>query len=636
MNLLKNTAELPYFLRNPREAMELYKNPSCYVVLDYETTNTDFGSAVHPDNQIVLACWDVVTPEGVVTKHKFGDEYNQEELFNDVMEADFIVSHNAKFELQWLRRMGVDLHDVFVYDTYLAEWVIQSNRRLTNLLNLEDTAKRYGLGTKRSIVSYLIDKGICPSEIPQEWLLDYCYQDVLLAREVYKKQIDVLVNENLLHLAFTRNLCCPVLADMEFNPQHLDKQNVTELYEQKVNEFQKLENELGTFTGGINLNSPKQKIEFFYETMGFDPPKDKKGNIITTGKSQQPSTKADVLAMLKPKNKRQELFLSLQAARGKLNALLTKNLSFFKACVEELDGKFYGIFNQGFTDTGRLSGSGRKVKLKAFKEEKGPQLQNLPRDFKYLFTSHNPDEEVWSFDAASLEFRVAADLGNDDLAREEIESGFDVHSYTAKVLTEAGESTTRQDAKKSTFAPLYGGGGQTTAQKAYAKAFKEKYSGIATTQQGWTMQVAATGALRTPYGMKFYWPGTKISRSGYVDNTTQIYNYPVQGFATGEIIPIALVHFWHRTREAQVELFNTVHDSIVARVNRSVDAEWLKSIVVQSMTHDVFSWLNEVYGYAFKTSLGVGLKIGKSWDVSDIEMIWDVTPSGTTTYREKN
>lgn len=453
---------LPWFVADPLKALEVYRNPENVVFLDFETTNLDFGSAVNPDNQIVLACWDVVAPEGVVTKHKFGDEYNQEELFNDVMEADFIVSHNAKFELQWLRRMGVDLHDVFVFDTYLAEWVIQSNRRLQNLLNLEDTARRYGLGTKRSMVSYLIDKGICPSEIPQEWLLDYCYQDVLLAREVYKKQIDVLVKEDLLHLAFTRNLCCPVLADMEFSPQHLDKEEVLRLYEQKVNEFQKLENELGTFTGGINLNSPKQKIEFFYETMGFDPPKDKRGNIITTGKSQQPSTKADVLAMLKPKNKRQELFLSLQAVRGKLNALLTKNLSFFKACVEELDGKFYGIFNQGFTDTGRLSGSGRKVRLKAFKEEKGPQTQNLPRELKYLFTTHADDEDVWSMDGAQLEFRVAADLGNDAVAIEEIENGVDIHTFTGQVLTANGEpgfkdmdvKERRQASKPQTFQPL--------------------------------------------------------------------------------------------------------------------------------------------------------------------------------------
>lgn len=78
-----------------------------------------------------------------------------------------------------------------------------------------------------------------------------------------------------------------------------------------------------------------------------------------------------------------------------------------------------------------------------------------------------------------------------------------------------------------------------------------------------------------------------------------------------------------------------MHDSIVARVNRSVDAEGLKRIVVQSMTHDVFSWLNEVYNYQLKAPLGVGLKIGKSWDMSDKEEVWDVWNDGREQYKVK-
>ena len=131
------------------------------------------------------------------------------------------------------------------------------------------------------------------------------------------------------------------------------------------------------------------------------------------------------------------------------------------------------------------------------------------------------------FDAAQLVFRVAADEGKDEVAKQEIITGYDVHSYTAKVLTDAGEPTSRQEAKASTFAPLFGGGGKSDAQRAYAKAFKEKYKGIAETQKGWTYEVLADGCLRTPYGMIFHWPGTKMSVTGYIDNTTSIYNYPI-------------------------------------------------------------------------------------------------------------
>lgn len=625
----------PWFMQDPLSAIETYKKADNYVVLDVETTNKDFGSAVDPENELLLACWDVVKDGTITRKSKWGNEYEMAELEEDIMAADFLVTWNAKFELQWLRRCGLDLHNILNFDGYLNEWVIQSNRFRANPLGLNATAQRYGMGQKLDRVSYLIGKGFCPSEIPAEWLEEYCFKDVELTRLVVEKQLEILEEKELLHLALTRNLLVPVLADMEFSPQHLDREEVSKLYEQKVNEFIELENRLGTFTDGINLNSPKQKIEFFYETMGFAPPKDRRGNPITT-KTGSLSTDADTLALLKPKNNKQREFLELYERRNKLNTELTKNLSFFKAAVEELDGKFYGIFNQGFTDTGRLSSSGRKVHTEMLGREAGPQLQNLPRHYKYLFATHDEDTEVWSWDAAQLEFRVAANIGQDAVAKEEIVTGFDVHSYTAKVLTEAGEPTDRQHAKASTFAPLYGGGGRSPAQMEYAKAFKLKYAGISSTQEGWTHRVLRDKELVLPWGARFYWPNISMGRSGYISNTTQIYNYPVQALATAEIIPLALVFFWHYTKGQKVELFNTVHDSIVARVHKDVDKEWLKRVVVQSMTHDVFSWLDYVYEYPMEVPLGVGLKIGPAWDVSDTELEWSVSPSGEEVYKEKS
>ena len=53
----------------------------------------------------------------------------------------------------------------------------------------------------------------------------------------------------------------------------------------------------------------------------------------------------------------------------------------------------------------------------------------------------------------------------------------DVHSYTAKVITDAGQPTDRQTAKAHTFAPLYGatGFGRTAAEAEYYTHFTEKY-----------------------------------------------------------------------------------------------------------------------------------------------------------------
>ena len=134
--------------------------------------------------------------------------------------------------------------------------------------------------------------------------------------------------------------------------------------------------------------------------------------------------------------------------------------------------------------------------------------------------------------------------------------------------------------------------------------------------------------------MIFHWPGTKMGRSGYIDNTTSIYNYPIQGYATAEIIPIALVHFWHRSRYLRIVCWNTIHDSIASRVHRDDLAEY-KEISKLAFTHDVYNYLSKVYGLRFSTPLAVGVKVGEHWGEAELEEIWEVSPDGKETYKCK-
>jgi DNA polymerase I-like protein with 3'-5' exonuclease and polymerase domains len=125
-----------------------------------------------------------------------------------------------------------------------------------------------------------------------------------------------------------------------------------------------------------------------------------------------------------------------------------------------------------------------------------------------------------------------------------------------------------------------------------------------------------------------------MRRGGYITNTTQIYNYPVQGFATGEIIPIALVHFWHRAAPYRIRIFTTIHDSIGAIVHKD-DVEVCKQLLKESLTADVYRYLREIYEYEFVTPLGVGVKASRNWGTASTESIWNVFPDGTFTFKEK-
>lgn len=641
-SIIENNKTLPWFLTG--DALAVYKNPKRYLAVDFETNNFDKGSALNPNNHIVLACWDIVDEYGNVTrKHKWADEYGLAELEQDIAGVDFIIAHNAKFELQWLKRCGLELRDILVFDTMLAEWVIAGNRSAADGwgLSLDDTAQRYGLGQKLSLAARLIHAGVDPSDIPRQWLEPYCYTDVDLCRRIYQKQMEILLRDGLLHLVLTRNLCCAALADIEFEGAELDKKRVQHEYDTSLELFRKADADLHELTGGINLSSPKQVGEYLYNVLKFKVPLDHKKNPIVTGKGV-PKTDNATLSLLKADTPEQERFLALYRIRNRLDSLLTKNLEFFRLVCEQKNSVFYGVLNQGFTGTHRLSSSGRPVLFEGTKKPKGVQFQNLPREYKKLFTALDPDYVVGEADGAQLEFRVAADMGHDDVARKAIENGEDVHTDTATVFVNWNANNPnnphkdfigltvkqgRQPAKPQTFKPMYGGNGVHPAEKEYCKFFKQKYAGIAGTQHEWCLEVLDRGYQINPYGMRFYWPGTRMSRSGYIDNTTSISNYSVQGFATAEIIPIALVYFWHRTRNLDITIWNTIHDSIACRIRRGLEGIF-EIISKQCLTYDVYAWLFRIYKYEFSIPLGVGIKISEHWGEADVETVIDVWPDG--------
>lgn len=626
--------------------------PSKFVVLDFETNAKEFGSPLNRDNHIVLACWDVVHSDGSFeSKHVWGDEYSMVELERDIAEADFLVAHNCKFELQWLKRCGLELRDILVFDTYLAEWVIAGNRgnQAGWELNLDATAARYGLPAKLAIAKHMIDMGVDPEDIPREYLLPYCYRDVELSRLLFWKQIHVLNTSGLLHLALSRNLACAALSDLEFSGGELDRAAVMQEYAATIEEFRKLDAELTQFTGGINLSSPVQLSKYLFEDLRFPIPVDHRRQPLTT-KSGRPKTDVKTLEKLKADSPKQVEFLKLYKRRNKLDSLLSKNLEFFRLVCEQRGGKFYGNINQGFTQTHRLASTGRPIVFDGQKKGKGIQFQNMPRGYKKLFAAHDPDYVDAEADGAQLEFRVGSEMGNDEAGRLMICNGEDVHMDTALVFVEWNKThpkqqhpdfiglegkAARQPAKPFTFMPMYGGNGKHPAENEYAQFFRAKYHGIAGTQKNWCYEVLDSGKLRTPYGLIMYWPGTRMSpRTGYIDNTTNISNYPIQGFATAEIIPIALVYFWHRARDYRITIWNTIHDSIASRVHKD-DVEIYKQISKQAFTYDVYTFLRDVYNYEFTLPLGVGIKIGDHWGEAPFEENWDVMPDGTEHYKRK-
>tara|TARA_R100001591_G_scaffold91897_1_gene97755 strand:- start:9 stop:695 length:687 start_codon:yes stop_codon:yes gene_type:complete len=224
-------------------------------------------------------------------------------------------------------------------------------------------------------------------------------------------------------------------------------------------------------------------------------------------------------------------------------------------------------------------------------------------------------------DFAQLEFRVAAFLSQDKTAIDEVTTGFDVHSYTAKVISDAGQPISRQDAKAHTFAPLYGasGFGRTEAEAAYYKQFTKKYSGIGKWHEALAKEALYTGRIRTPSGREFAFPDVQRRRFGGVTYFTQIKNYPVQSFATADIVPISLIYIDKLLGVNQMHscIVNTVHDSIVIDVHPD---EKEKALKVINATNDMLvSLVNKKWNIDFNVPLLLEAKIGDNWlDTKDV------------------
>jgi DNA polymerase I-like protein with 3'-5' exonuclease and polymerase domains len=576
-----------------------------YVVLDFETTVHSKGSALDTRNSICLAVWELgpdhphQRPDPYV---RWANEFGLGELVDAINQADFVVAHNAKFELQWLERCGLDLSEVLIWDTMIAEYVRGGNRWTWSQLSLENCAKRnFGEG-KVSVISAMYKAGLCSREIPASWLERYCKQDVTLTHRLMLEQRSVLRERGLLPVLYTRCILTPVLADIEKNGMILDEEMVLNAKAEAEWKFGELQKKLDSLTGGINLNSTKQLREYLYQTLKFKELKVKRGGQWIPDRTGSGQEKADAATLdkLKANTAEQRKFLALYREYKSCWNELTKYLRKFSDCVGDAQGLLKAQFNQTNTQTHRLSSSGRDYST---------QFQNFPRAYKPIFRARREGWLVGECDGAQLEFRVAVHLGRDSVGLQDIVDGTDIHSVTADVI-----GVSRQDAKAHTFKPLYGGQSGTDDEKRYYQFFREKYTGIAEAQQNWIDEVLETGALTTEWGLRYYWPNTTMDRSGYVKNTTSICNYPVQAFATAEIIPIALTSFWHRIKDAGLDMFivNTVHDSIIVELPEE-EEEKFHELARQCLIYDVYPYLEKVYGVKLTVPLGCGVMTGTHW-----------------------
>lgn len=298
--------------------------------------------------------------------------------------------------------------------------------------------------------------------------------------------------------------------------------------------------------------------------------------------------------------------LEFMVKLARLSAVTSYLDTFVKGIQKRLIGEMvHPKFNQCVTKTGRLSSS-------------KPNFQNMPRGgtfpVKRAIISRFEGGQILDVDFAQLEFRVAGWLAEDGQILQDVIDKIDVHTATANIIfgehLGEGKHPRRQDSKEHTFKPLYGGTSGTEDEKRYYRSFLARYVDVAGKQEDWLDEAVTKRSVTIPSGRRYLFPNARRVKWG-VTGATQIKNYPVQGFATADLLPISLVYLHKLLAGMESVICNTVHDSIIVDVHPD-EIDEVVAKVKQAMNCLADETLRR-FGVAYDMPVGFEIKIGPNW-----------------------
>lgn len=365
---------------------------------DGETTTYNKGSVYDLRNKLV-AISEKIDAEASICK-----QMPTEELY---YLADLVVGFNLKFDLAWLRKLGIDIFKIKkIHDCQLAEFILEDQKN--PYPSLEETAIKYGLGHKLDIVKlHYWDKGINTDEIPWEVLSEYAEQDTDLTYLIYLKQLeqfDKYPNKFKLFKLACQDLL--VLLEMEWNGLKLDSDLCKEKANQLKEELSLIYEDLQSIypSISINFNSGDQLSSFLYGGSIYYTVKEHVG-FFKNGKPKYKNVdKEHVLPRLIEPLKNSELAKegkwktdegTLKKLKGpwakKLVSKLLRvaeleklNSTYYEGLLKKAQemcwesGYIHGQFNQVVAGTGRLSSS-------------NPNLQNMANECLDILVSRYDD-----------------------------------------------------------------------------------------------------------------------------------------------------------------------------------------------------------------------------------------------------
>lgn len=145
-----------------------------------------------------------------------------EEIQQEINKVDQLVGHNLKFDLNWLRSIGLDYSRKKLYCTKLVEYLISGQD--SNLsYSLAAVSKRYGIPDKIDKVKTYWEAGYETAEVPLSVLLPYLERDCINTLLISQKQVPQVIELDMVNLVALHNEVQRSLAEIEYNGMLVDK-----------------------------------------------------------------------------------------------------------------------------------------------------------------------------------------------------------------------------------------------------------------------------------------------------------------------------------------------------------------------------------------------------------------------------
>ncbi len=626
------------------------------IVLDLETTircpvGNNKANPMWIGNKIIAAGWKDVG-SNVITQYSLHG-IPEGTIRSVITSSDMVIGHNVKFDLLYLYR-GVPAEPLpRLWCTQLAAYLLSGQRQL--YASLDELTEEY-IGShalKDDKIKAYWKAGVDTDAIPEKELTEYLIGDVDNTAAIFEAQWQEAEELNILPLMLTQMDALRATTEMNRHGMCVDWEYVQKQRDYYAIALQNAQDKVAAIAPDLDTASPKQLSLYFFGGTR----KDKVKQLVGTYKNGKDKYKTvevevDVIGLYPPKGELgkngyystddsvlRELAIYARDPVADQLLIIREAAKIKDTYYEGLlglrfpDGNIYPNLNHCATKTGRLSAT-------------NPNLQNQTDTggIKRAYVSrYDVYGQILELDYSQLEMVALAYLANDQQLIDDINAGRDMHrelynEMHGRYPTDAE----RKPFKRFSFLLVYGGGAATlmaqsgcdraTATK-FIKTFYNRYKGVKAYHEAITKEAndkAVVSYDPTKSGPQYTYYHSSPTGRHYVFNKypnefrggdmtfspTELKNWPIQGFATGDVVPMMVGILLRKLEEAGltsngVRLVMTVHDSVVLDVPEKL--LYTTAEIAKNVLESAPQALKQYFGIDFPCKLSVGVDAGYNW-----------------------